>query len=269
MEAIIDTVELTEREDGPPLFAVKGDMEFDAEFPLGDHETGWHSHRRGQLVCVDSGLAHIRTPQGSWLLPPRRACWIPPGELHWGSMSGVLSAWSVLIAPSVCAALPERPRVIGVDDLMHALVLRAAAWAHDECLTEQQERLIVVLLDEIHAAPREPLHLPLPEDRRALRIAKGILADPADGRTLERWARLAALSARTARRVFLAETGMSFAQWRQQARLVQALEMLANGDSVSSVADALGYATASNFITMFRRAFGETPARYFAKRERE
>lgn len=159
--------------------------------------------------------------------------------------------------------------MIGVDDLMHALVLRAAAWAHDECLTEQQERLIVVLLDEIHAAPREPLHLPLPEDRRALRIAKGILADPADGRTLERWARLAALSARTARRLFLAETGMSFAQWRQQARLVQALEMLANGDSVSSVADALGYATASNFITMFRRAFGETPARYFAKRERE
>lgn len=247
---------------------MKGDTQFDAEFPLGDHETGWHSHRRGQLVCVDSGLAHIRTPQGSWLLPPGRAGWIPPGELHWGSMSGVLSAWSVLIAPSVCAGLPGRPRVIAVGELMHALVLRAAAWAHEDSLSEQQERLIAVLLDEIHAAPREPLHLPLPTDRRALRIAKGILADPADGRTLEQWARQAALSARTARRLFLAETGMSFAQWRQQARLVQALEMLANDVSVSAIADALGYATASNFIAMFRRAFGETPARYFGERQR-
>lgn len=251
------------------MIAVKGGIEFDAEFPLGDHETGWHSHRRGQLVCVDSGLAHIRTPQGSWLLPPRRAGWIPPGERHWGSMSGVLSAWSVLIAPSACTGLPEEPRVIGVDELMHALVLRAAAWAHDERLTDTQERLIDVLLDEMRAAPREPLHLPMPTDRRALRIAKVILADPADGRTLEEWARLAALSPRTARRLFLAETGMSFAEWRRQACLVHALEMLGRGDSVTAVADALGYATASNFIAMFRRAFGETPARYFAERQRE
>lgn len=59
---------------------------------------------------------------------------------------------------------------------------------------------------------------------------------------------------------------MSFAEWRQQARLVHSLEKLAQGDTVGNVADALGYATASNFIAMFRRAFGETPARYFAKR---
>jgi AraC-like DNA-binding protein len=59
----------------------------------------------------------------------------------------------------------------------------------------------------------------------------------------------------------------SFAQWRQQARLVHALERLARGESVAGVADALGYATPSNFITMFKRSFGESPARYFAKRK--
>lgn len=259
-------IDLTERDDGPALIAVKGGIGLDAEFPLGDHETEWHSHRRGQLVCVDSGLAHIRTPHGSWLLPPRRAGWIPSGVRHWGSMSGVLSAWSVLIAPEACEGLPERPQVMAVDELMHGLVLRAAAWAHDDHLTQAQVRLIAVLLDEIRAAPREPLHLPVPEDRRALRIAKGLLADPADGRTLEDWARHAAVSPRTARRLFLAETGMSFAEWRQQARLVKALERLAGGAQVAEVADALGYASPSNFIAMFRRAFGETPARYFNRR---
>jgi AraC-like DNA-binding protein len=32
------------------------------------------------------------------------------------------------------------------------------------------------------------------------------------------------------------------------------------------IADALGYATPSNFIAMFERSFGDSPARYFAQR---
>ena len=54
--------------------------------------------------------------------------------------------------------------------------------------------------------------------------------------------------------------------FEQLSGLVHALEALARGASVAGVSDALGYATPSNFIAMFRRAFGESPARYFAKR---
>ena len=38
--------------------------------------------------------------------------------------------------------------------------------------------------------------------------------------------------------------------------------MLAAGASVTAVALDLGYATASAFIALFRRTFGETPASY-------
>ncbi|QIE27365.1 Helix-turn-helix domain protein (plasmid) [Caballeronia sp. SBC1] len=55
---------------------------------------------------------------------------------------------------------------------------------------------------------------------------------------------------------------------RQQAQLSQALELLAHGHAVAEVADALGYATPSSFIFMFRRALGDSPASYFAKRAR-
>lgn len=85
---------------------------------------------------------------------------------------------------------------------------------------------------------------------------------PAD-RTLAAWADL---SARTLSRLYLAETGCSFAQWLQQARLTHALERLAEGDAVAQVADALGYATPSNFIAMFRSCFGDSPAHYFTQR---
>ena len=37
--------------------------------------------------------------------------------------------------------------------------------------------------------------------------------------------------------------------------------------AVATVADALGYASPSGFIAMFRRAFGASPGRYFAQRQ--
>lgn len=57
---------------------------------------------------------------------------------------------------------------------------------------------------------------------------------------------------------------MTFGQWRQQARLLRALELLATGERVIDVALALGYDSPSAFATMFRRQFDQTPSRFFA-----
>ena len=56
---------------------------------------------------------------------------------------------------------------------------------------------------------------------------------------------------------------MTFGAWRQQARLLRGLEILAGGESVTSAALQVGFETPSAFIAMFRRAMGTTPARYF------
>ena len=85
-------------------------------------------------------------------------------------------------------------------------------------------------------------------------------------RTLDQWAAFGAMSPRTLRRLIRAETGLSFARWRQQAQLAHGLEMLARGASVTEVSDALGYASPSNFIAMFRKALGDSPAHYFSNR---
>ncbi|SDD61171.1 Helix-turn-helix domain-containing protein [Paraburkholderia lycopersici] len=57
---------------------------------------------------------------------------------------------------------------------------------------------------------------------------------------------------------------MSFARWRQQARLLRALELAADGVSVTATALEPGYDNVSAFIDMFRRATGDTPGRYKA-----
>ncbi|MTJ82819.1 MAG: helix-turn-helix transcriptional regulator [Telmatospirillum sp.] len=264
MESSEDEIDPSDRLDGPPLIALRGDSDPSSAYRLGTLDYDWHSHRRGLVFCVDSGLIHVRTSQGSWLMPPHRAGWMPPGIPHKISVSGAMSGWSVMTTPLASRDLPSGPCVMGIGELMRALVRRAVSWSAQDHLDPEQERVVMVLLDEIRRAPREPLHLPMPTDPRLLRIARAILDDPGDERTAEEWAAWGALSPRTLRRLMLSETGLSFTQWRQQAKLTHALEMLARGDPVAVVSDALGYATPSTFIAMFRRAFGDSPAHYFA-----
>jgi len=167
----------------------------------------------------------------------------------------------VFIEESACAALPQSACTIPVVGLLREAVLRAATWpsgSHDA----ESEAIATVIMDEIRTLPAEPLCLPLPSDDRLKRVARAFLADPADKRNLEAWARLGAVSSRTLSHRFVLETGFTFTAWRQRARLLRSLEMLAAGLSVTTIAAELGYSTTSAFIGVFRSALGRTPSRY-------
>jgi AraC-like DNA-binding protein len=65
------------------------------------------------------------------------------------------------------------------------------------------------------------------------------------------------------------ETGLSFAQCRQQARSLRALELAADGVAVTTIALELRYDNVSAFIDMFRRALRTAPGRYLATEGKE
>ncbi|GAA3589212.1 MULTISPECIES: AraC family transcriptional regulator [Marinobacter] len=249
---------------GPPLISRWWkDNSSDSQRP-GERSYNWHRHRRGQMFSVESGLIHVETQEGSWILPPHRAGWIPPEAMHVIRFSSAPNGWMLMLTPEVCEDLPGKPCVIGVSELLEALVTRTIGWSKLDPLVADQERILSVIIDEIGRTPHESLHLPIPKEARLASLTRMILEDPAKYRTIEQWAATSAMSARTLRRLIREETGMSFGQWRQQAQLIHALEMLARGATVADVAHALGYASPSNFIVMFRRALGDSPAHYFA-----
>ena len=252
------------RADGPLVLAI-----WAARSPVagtrGRNEGRMHSHLRGQVMCIEDGLMQVRTDQGSWLVPPNRAVWVPGEQRHAVTSTGVTRSWSLYLSPLAGATMPGAPCVIAVNVLMHALVQRAAAWRDAVRLDASERRLAVVLIDELRRAPRDPLHLPMPADRRLARIAAALIDNPSDARTKDEWAKWAGLSERTMSRQFQAQVNMSFVQWRQQALLIHALERLLKGESVATVSDDLGYASPSNFITMFRKALGCSPTQYLAR----
>ena len=121
-----------------------------------------------------------------------------------------------------------------------------------------------VIIDMVQSLETVPLHLPMPTDDRLKRIAEAIVAKPADNRSQTDWAKVSGASVRTIARLFPEQTGMSFSQWRQQARLMAALERLAAGEPVVRVALDLGYTSQSAFIAMFKKVLGTTPGKYFS-----
>jgi AraC-like DNA-binding protein len=226
-------------------------------------ETAAHSHARGQLMGALSGLVSVGVNRQQWVVPAIHAIWIPPHHEHSVRSYGPFSGWSVFVAEARCAALPPEPRAILTTPLLREAVKRAATWP-GTVLDAKQTRVADLILDEVAASKPESLSLPTPEDARLAKITDAMLADLSDSRRLEEWAVWAGLSARTMSRRFVAETGLSFAQWRQQARLLRALERVADGVGVTTIALELGYDNVSAFIDMFKRATGVTPGRYMA-----
>ncbi|WP_094783152.1 helix-turn-helix transcriptional regulator [Paraburkholderia ribeironis] len=222
----------------------------------------WRAYGRTRLIHVSDGVLTVRTETGRWVVPPGHAVWIVSNVLHWLCATCAVQRLSLYAAPEA-APLPAHCGAVVPDALVQALLRAAAELPHDQPLDATASRLLQVLLDRLAALPAAPLGLNWPRDPRIQRIADALNSDPALPLVLEELAAAAGVTARTAARLFVKETGQTFGQWRQQLRLLVALEDLGAGASVTQVALEVGYNDVSSFISVFRAAFGDTPARYF------
>lgn len=223
-----------------------------------------HQHDAAQLVHAARGVMTVETDDGLWVVPPARAVWVPAFVTHSIQMSGHVAMRTLYLTPETAPIPGTTCHVVQVSPLLHAAILRAIDFELPYAADGPEARLVAMIHDEIRAATTAPLHLPMPTDPRARRVANAFRQDPADRRPRDAWAREAGASERTLERLFHAEVGTSFGKWQQQARLLRALQVLAQGESVMAAALEVGFETPSAFIAMFRRAMGTTPGRYFA-----
>jgi AraC-like DNA-binding protein len=210
----------------------------------------------------------VTTGQGSWVIPPDRALWIPAGVVHEIRVGSRLAMRTLYFPRSGTEGLPRQCQVLQVTPLVRELVLVATAAPPTSAAEARHRRIHRLILDELRLLPETPLHLPTPSSDRLRQVARALAADPADPRGLAAWARELGTSPRSLARAFAQETGLGFQRYRRQVRLLAALERLASGTSVTNVALDLGYDSPSAFIAIFRRALGATPKRYFSARRR-
>lgn len=230
------------------------------------HVVPLHFHDRDQLVYASLGVMTVRTRNGTWVVPPHRAVWIPAEIPHTITMSGLVAMRTLYLKPGLAKGLPRDCCVINVSTLLKELILYACTLPALRGMVKWQGHLIAVILHQLETVRMVPLQLPHLADPRAIRIAQMLIKEPADGRTLTQLCKVSGASRRSVERLFQQDIGMTFGKWRQQLRLMHALRLLAEGAKVTHAALESGYSTPSAFISMFRKILGTTPTSYFGLR---
>lgn len=243
-----------------------------------------HSHAWGQLAFSATGVARVTAGRSTFIVPPSRAVWIPPGVVHAVTVLEDADMRTVYLhqaegqvgpgGPPAQQAMWRQCRVLEVSPLMRELVLELARipapgrdasgqFPPDEP-TERERCLAALIADEMRQAKPVPLGVALPVDKRLRALCEAVLEQPARHATLAGWAGEVGASPRTVARLFRDELQTSFAQWRQQVLLAKALQLAARKRPMSHIAAELGYASASAFTAMVTRSVGMPPSRFFA-----
>lgn len=114
--------------------------------------------------------------------------------------------------------------------------------------------------EEIRAARSENWTLQFPSDPRLNVWLEGLRMGELPPR-LNQLSRRVGACERTIGRIFTRDTGMNYQNWRQQFRLLKAMEMLADGCPISGGAIS-GVCQRQRFIAFFHQHTGTTPSRY-------
>jgi AraC-like DNA-binding protein len=217
-----------------------------------------HRHDWDQLLYASAGSMTVHARRATWLIPPGKAVFLPAEWEHgirmWGDVAMRSLAFPRGIAAGEC-------RVLSVTPLLRELILRVVEMAALDSRVATHQHLLGVLLEEMGQSAVAPLELPMPRDERALAVAQWVLAAADKDAGLDLLARRFAVGRRTLERLFRNETGMSFGLWRQKARMLESVRLLAEGKSVTDAALDTGYRSVSAFIAAFKQTFGCTPGR--------
>ena len=244
-----------------------------------------HSHPWAQVAISTTGVIQLTVDRGTYIVPPSRALWIPPGMEHAVTMVEDAEMRTLYFHQprGRCgpAALGERTaphgqaawrqcRVLEASDLLRAVVREMPTTPDDgpppNAATLLRERhLSALLCDELARAAPVKLGVDLPHDKRLRQLCEAVLADPTRHVTLADWAHDTGASPRTVARLFRSELGSTFTQWRQQVILAKAVSLAAGRMPVGQIATELGYSP-SAFSAMVRKSVGQPPAQFLGQR---
>jgi AraC-like DNA-binding protein len=244
-----------------PFLAIRSlATNYSSGYRIESHRHPWH-----QFLYAISGAMTVSTNQSSWMIPAGRAVFIPASCSHAIRMWGTVEMRTLYLSPTLTGFENAECRVVEVAPLLRELILRTVERMGLDSRAAHDSRMIGLLEDEVKTALAEaedsPLALPLPGDERALAVARYVLEQPSIGDSVDGLAKQHGVARRTLERRFREETGMSFGMWRQKARLLDSIRLLAEGKPVTDAALDCGYSSVSAFIAAFKGTFGYTPGR--------
>ncbi|MDX3374427.1 AraC family transcriptional regulator [Streptomyces sp. ME02-6991-2A] len=224
------------------------------------HDTLWdaHSHPFHELLWNERGASSAVVGERIWTITPALGLWMPAGTLHSGSATAGTWFRASFFGFRTTSSISDTPVAVEITPLLRLLLERLGEPGLAPSSRAATEALV---LDVLAPSPRELL-VQVPTSALLRPIADAVREDPGDQRTLADWASELGVSTRTVTRAFSAETGTSFVRWVATVRAQHAIGLLTRGWDVESVAEQVGYRSASAFGVAFRRTTGLTPGTF-------
>ncbi|GAB3262151.1 helix-turn-helix domain-containing protein [Kineosporia babensis] len=222
-----------------------------------------HAHPEHTVFWPARGSAVVEIEGRQWSLSTGQGLWVPAGVVHRADRGAGTTLSATYVIPQAWPRPVGEVGPVVVNAALREMLIHLAVTGMPR---EQRLRAQRVCLELITDEERPTIELPLPRDERIAQIARSIISDPADDRSIEHWAMLTSQSARTIARGFRAETGLTFSQWRTYARLTQAVSLLGDGVAVGTVARRVGYTTNSAFTAAFQRVMRQPPRAFMPTR---
>jgi AraC-like DNA-binding protein len=223
-----------------------------------------HQHNTGQMVFATHGVMLIETASGRWTVPPQRALWIPPHEPHAIEMLTETHMRTVYFHPDFiagCSAFTQHSKVhvVVASPMIKELVLGLFETDHSHDMRALMAKLLLHALVETAYLPT---YLPMPADEKIRNALSLVMTKNDWQQSLDEVSACAHMSSRTFTRRFTSEVGMSFRDWRQCARLIKSLDLLALNQSTKTIAHTIGFASSAAYCAAFRETFDCTPSEF-------
>jgi AraC-like DNA-binding protein len=234
------------------------------------HERGLflrpHTHPTGQLIYAISGVMQIETASGQWTIPPQRALWIPPQCEHAVRMLSDTAMRTIYFERDFIAQCKEianwhEVQVTVASPLLKELVLGLFDLENSE---DAHLLMALLLLQTLCKEKSLATNLPMPKDERLRQAVTHLIATNGWHLSMLDVASLAAMSERSFTRHFSADVGMSFRMWKQRARVIASLDLLATDRSVKYISNELGFLSSAAYIAAFREQLNCTPKAFRA-----
>lgn len=218
-----------------------------------------HRHAHGQLLYTTQGTLMVNTSQGCWVVPSNYGLWIPAEVAHWTRTIGATRIRTLYFSSERAPGMPTECSVYAISNLVRELIIEASRVDAEIAPGSRNARLVDLLLEELAVARVSAIYLPRPKGQRLEALCRDLVKNGTLDWGLAECANFLGINIKTVQRWFHEDVGMSFGTWRKQARLLIALDRLAQGHNILEVSLDAGYATPSAFTAMFKREFGLAP----------
>jgi AraC-like DNA-binding protein len=221
----------------------------------------------GQLLVTLSGTVGCCLSSMIFVVPAGCSLWLPATEpaRHIAALgeTQVMAFWLQRPFPT-----STNPGTIVTTPFLLETVRRLLDERYTRLDPSYQHLIQEVLWHELMTLTTLPFSLTLPSSPFLIKIANVIVSECRHRLTLKQLCDRFDVNASVVYQGFLQETGLKFGQWRQRLQLLLALQRLAAGRPVQSVALELGFGSSGGLIELFKRTLGMPPAQFVKRKLR-